>query len=41
MPDAFAPGPSHPSAAPLFAGAALRGSTMRRRTLKDTSGDRH
>jgi len=23
MPDAFAPGPSHPSAAPLFAGAAL------------------
>jgi 23S rRNA-intervening sequence protein len=23
MPDAFAPGPSHPSTAPLFAGAAL------------------
>ena len=23
MPNAFAPGPSHPSAAPLFAGAAL------------------
>jgi hypothetical protein len=23
MPDAFAPGPSHPPAAPLFAGAAL------------------